>query len=197
MSFRASAAINELSIRRPLQIALISMGFITSSCGGAAVGSTSTTSQTTVKVKTTYVTTSIPPVTTTTSPAVSATSPQSVPATPTLGLSNIYSGGLGFGEVEPTKIYLGGDPTGLLSKVQWSTWGGSSANGVGVGEYVGPSQVVAQGKLETATVVAFDLGSCNGIYAYQKVEWYFPGEGETFNPAHAITTCLFFGQPPS
>ncbi|MGA7420398.1 MAG: hypothetical protein WBW80_20560 [Acidimicrobiales bacterium] len=32
------------------------------------------------------------------------------------------------------------------------------------------------------TVVAFDPGYCGGTYLYQAVEWYFPEEGQSFNP---------------
>jgi hypothetical protein len=40
------------------------------------------------------------------------------------------------------------------------------------------------------TVVAFDLGSCNGgPPAYEEVEWYFPGDGQTFDPNNATNAC--------
>jgi hypothetical protein len=87
--------------------------------------------------------------------------------------------GVGFGEVKPAEISLGGDPTGVLTGITWQSWGGNQATGTGKSTYVGPDQTVAQGTVETATVVAFDLGSCKGAPAYQEVKWYYPEEGET------------------
>jgi hypothetical protein len=86
---------------------------------------------------------------------------------------------VGFGQVRPVEISLGGDPTGILTGITWQSWGGAQATGTGTSTYVAPDQTVAQGTLETATVVAFDLGVCAGAPAYQKVAWYFPQHGET------------------
>jgi hypothetical protein len=33
----------------------------------------------------------------------------------------------GFGEIEPTTVSLGGDPTGVVLDVRWRTWGGPRA----------------------------------------------------------------------
>jgi len=74
---------------------------------------------------------------------------------------------VGFGQVRPREISLGGDPTGILSGITWRSWGGSRATGTGTSVYVTPSQTVAQGREEPATVVADDLGSCRGAPAYQ------------------------------
>ena len=71
------------------------------------------------------------------------------------------------------------DPTGVLSGITWRSWGGSRATGTGTSGYVTPSQTVAQGREEPATVVAYDLGSCRGAPAYQQVTWYFPQHGQT------------------
>lgn len=173
-------------------LSLFAAGVFIASCGSPSNLGVGQTPSTTVRVKTTFVTTSTT-VSTSPTPSNKLLSSGSVP--PTLGLANVYSGGTGFGSAEPTEIYLGGDPTGLVTGIRWSSWGGATADGVGTGSYVGPSEIVAQARLMTAKVVAFDLGECNGTYAYQKVEWYFAGEGETFDPVHGITTCLFFGQP--
>ncbi len=86
---------------------------------------------------------------------------------------------MGFGRVKPAEISLGGDPTGILSRITWHSWGGSQATGTGTSTYVGPGQTVAQGTRQTATVVADDPGTCNGVPAYQQVVWYYPQHGQT------------------
>ena len=65
-----------------------------------------------------------------------------------------FSHGTGFGSAEPPKIFNGGDPTGLVTKIQWSGWGGPRATGTGLAEYIGPGQSVATGRQAKATVVA-------------------------------------------
>jgi hypothetical protein len=54
---------------------------------------------------------------------------------------------------------------------------------------VSPSEPNAAGAEETATVVAFDPGTCNGSYAYQAVEWYFPQHGGYFDPGEYVNAC--------
>jgi hypothetical protein len=71
----------------------------------------------------------------------------------------------------------------------WSSWGGTQATAAGTAEYVGPNQSVAQGTEQTATVVAFNLGTCDGKLMYQAVEWYFPQHGQAFNPAMYENVC--------
>jgi hypothetical protein len=97
-----------------------------------------------------------------------------------LGVAGAFApNGVGFGQVRPTEISLGGDPTGILTGISWQSWGGSQATGTGTSTYVGPGQTVAQGSQQTATVDAFDLGTCNGAPAYQQVTWYFPQHDQT------------------
>src|SRR5271155_2930714 len=40
--------------------------------------------------------------------------------------------GVGWGTEHPSKIFNGGDPSGLVSFIHWTGWGGSSANGQGL-----------------------------------------------------------------
>jgi hypothetical protein len=101
---------------------------------------------------------------------------------PTLGVAAAWGpSAVGFGQVKPAEISLGGDPTGLVTGITWQSWGESQATGSGTSTFVGPNQSVAQGTQETATVVASDLGTCGGAPAYQQVKWYFPGQGETLS----------------
>jgi hypothetical protein len=91
----------------------------------------------------------------------------------------------GYGHVEPSTVFNGGDPTGLIKHIEWLTWGGPKAVGVGSGFYVAPNQITAEGHRAAAVIVAFKLGSCHGRRAYNGVQWYFPEYGEHFNPHQA------------
>ncbi len=130
---------------------------------------------------------------------VPAASPSASPAgVPTLGqLAGDFAQGQGFGQVKPARIFNGGDPTGLVTNVVWSSWGAAQATATGTAEYVGPNQSVAQGTEESATVVAFDLGTCDGKYMYQALEWYFPQHSQAFNPNtyENICTGSYVGSP--
>lgn len=118
-------------------------------------------------------------------PSATATTPA-----PTLGqLAGVFAQGQGFGQAEPSKIFNGGDPTGLVKHITWQSWGARKAIGSGLAEYVGPNQSVATGTPKPATVVAFHLGMCDGKRMYQAVEWYFPGEHQSFSPSHYENIC--------
>jgi hypothetical protein len=134
-----------------------------------------------------------------TATVAASASPAVTAGVPTLGqLAGDFAHGEGFGQIKPSRIFNGGDPTGLLSRVVWSAWGGAQATGTGIGEYLGPNQTVAQGTEETATVVAFDLGTCDGKLMYQAVEWYFPQHGQSFSPDtyEDICTGSYVGSNP-
>ncbi len=121
------------------------------------------------------------------SPTPSATATGPAPA---LGqLAGVFAQGQGFGQVEPSRIFNGGDPTGLVKHIVWQSWGSSRAIGSGLAEYVGPNQSVATGTEKPATVVAFHLGTCDGKLMYQAVEWYFPGEHQSFSASHYENIC--------
>lgn len=122
---------------------------------------------------------------TTTSPPVP---PPSRGPTPTLGRSWAPAQ-QGYGTVRPTRISNGGDPTGLVERVRWSSWGGAQALATGRADYLGPNQIVADATMQPASVVAFDLGQCDGRLMYRKVTWYFPQHGQHFDAADAIDIC--------
>jgi len=131
------------------------------------------------------------------SAATPATSSPSVPASaspagrvPTLGRpAGVFAHGQGFGQVRPPKIFNGGDPTGLVTHLVWRSWGGAQAVATGISDYVGPNQTVAGGRQEPATVVAFNLGTCDGTLMYRAVEWYFPQHKQAFDPSHYEDIC--------
>jgi hypothetical protein len=95
----------------------------------------------------------------------------------------------GYGHARPQTIDNGGDPTGLVSAIAWHSWGGARATGSGTAEYVGRNQSVAQGKEESARIVAFHLGTCHGKRAYNAVEWYFPNHGGHFSAGNYVNPC--------
>jgi hypothetical protein len=95
----------------------------------------------------------------------------------------------GYGLVRPSVIDNGADPTGLVTNVKWSSWGAAQATGEGTSVYVGPHESVAGGHEETATVVAFDLGLCNGLPMYRAARWYYPQHGETFDGKSDLDIC--------
>jgi dipeptidyl aminopeptidase/acylaminoacyl peptidase len=120
--------------------------------------------------------------------------PGSAPGTrsPTLGraFGLFQHGGQGFGHVKPPEIFNGGDPTGLVTHIAWASWGAPQATGSGMAYYVGPGKTVdTQATAVTATVVAFDLGPCDGRVMYRAVEWYFPSLGGSFDPSSFEDVC--------
>jgi hypothetical protein len=91
----------------------------------------------------------------------------------------------GYGHVRPRAVFNGGDPTGLIRRIEWLTWGGPRAVGVGISTYVAPGQITAEGRPESAVIVLFKLGTCHGRRAYDAIQWYFPEHGEHFDPHRA------------
>jgi len=83
-----------------------------------------------------------------------------------------------------------------VTGITWSSWGGSTATGTGTSDYVGRGQTVATGTQEHATIVAFNLGTCDGKLVYQVVEWFFPQHGQTFDPNQYEDICAgtYIGQ---
>jgi hypothetical protein len=93
----------------------------------------------------------------------------------------------GYGEVEPSYISNGGEPTGIVEDVRWTGWGEEVAIGSGY-SYV-PHESVADSTREPVEVIAFDLGVCEGENAYQAVDWYSPQLGEEFDPVQYYDIC--------
>jgi hypothetical protein len=121
---------------------------------------------------------------TTTATTSAATTAPTGAAIPTLGhKAGIFIRGQGFGAVKPPRVSNnGGDPTGLVTKIAWHSWGSAKAVGTGISTYITPTQAVAEGTQQPATIVAFNLGTCHGKLMYRAVEWYFPQHNGHFNP---------------
>lgn len=192
-----TAAVRRVARRAAAAIVLVGLAVLVGGCSSAAPPATSSSPSPTATPSATAV--SQPTVSPGTATVPASASPSATPAgVPTLGqLAGDFAQGQGFGQVKPAKIFNGGDPTGLVTHVVWSSWGGTQATATGTAEYVGPNQSVAQGTEESATVVAFDLGSCGGKYMYQAVEWYFPQHKQAFNPNtyENICTGSYAGTP--
>jgi hypothetical protein len=96
----------------------------------------------------------------------------------------------GYGEVKPSKINNGGDPTGLVWRVRWTGWGQQRATARGIGYFLWPGLGVADGtSAARAVVIAYDLGSCRSQLAYRKIEWFFPKCGGVFIPEGFTNIC--------
>jgi hypothetical protein len=98
---------------------------------------------------------------------------------PVLGLAAALPGSQGFGVARPTGIFGGGDPSGIVSGITWTSWGGAKAEGDGTALNLDDSpgkSVLEATTEEPAHVVAWDLGTCGGKLAYRKVSWYFHGK---------------------
>ena len=109
---------------------------------------------------------------------------------PVLGNANWSGGGKkGYGTVRPSDINNGGDGTGVVTDVKWQSWGGATA--VATGKAFDPrGQIDSAHSVErAATVQAFDLGMCEGKLVYRAIEWYFPSQGDKFDPNSYINIC--------
>jgi hypothetical protein len=95
----------------------------------------------------------------------------------------------GYGTAQPATIFNGGDPTGLVINIRWQSWGGPTAVGTGTSIDDSNSPTVADAPTRQATVVAFDLGTCNGQLMYEAVDWYFPAIGQKFDPHDSLNMC--------
>ena len=98
----------------------------------------------------------------------------------------------GYGLPRPRMFYNGGSTSGMVRDVTWTSWGGQRATGTGESRYLIVGADVADSPWEKSTVVAFDLGDCDGVRTYRQVAWFHPQHGERFDPAHpthSINVC--------
>ena len=89
---------------------------------------------------------------------------------PTLGSRGpqTFRYAVGWGQVRPTQIFNGGDPSGDIVHVSWKTWGGPAANGWGKTFAFKPHGGYYQ-KPVLAHLHAQDLGKCSGHRAYRQL----------------------------
>jgi hypothetical protein len=86
--------------------------------------------------------------------------------------SSAYAGrnGAGWGTPHPSEIFNGGDPSGLVTHIHWSGWGGASASGHGLNAIFRPNGGYYD-KLVTIDLRAYDKGRCtsHGPLAYRRL----------------------------
>jgi len=106
-----------------------------------------------------------------------ATGALAASATPTLG-SDLGVPTQGFGTVKPARVFLGGDPTGLVTKLTWKSWGSATAVGSGTGYYPPPDKPTAESVKVPVTLDASELGTCKGKHTYKRLAFIFHYKGK-------------------
>lgn len=83
--------------------------------------------------------------------------------------------GEGWGTSKPTKIFNGGDPSGLVSHIHWDSWGGATAIGYGRNAVFKPGGGYYR-QLATIELRAQHLGKCRsgGPRAYTQLAYRVP-----------------------
>jgi hypothetical protein len=112
-----------------------------------------------------------------TTPTARAAEPEPVLAAP-IGRASV-----GLGTARPRAVSGGGDPTGAIDSITWTSWGGPTARGRGVGCYVPKGSPIAACVRRPVEVLATRLGTCGGRRAYEDLAWWFPTERQTFDPS--------------
>jgi hypothetical protein len=90
---------------------------------------------------------------------VAPTAPATSGANIVLGSKRFVSGGEGWGTSQPSKIYNGGDRSGLVAHIRWSNWGQSVALGSGMHAIFKPEGGYYS-QLVPITLRAYDIGTC-------------------------------------
>jgi hypothetical protein len=90
---------------------------------------------------------------------------------------------VGFGTIRPRTVSGGGDPSSAIDSITWSSWGGPTARGHGVGCFVPAGKPISACVRRPVEVIAASLGRCDGHRAYQDLGWWFPTEGQRFDAA--------------
>jgi hypothetical protein len=142
--------------RAPATVCALSLSLsLLAGCGGG----------TTTTVVSVVTRTSAPSATTATT-----TTSESPRQTIVLGAAAFAPGGNGWGTERPVDIFNGGDPSGHVFDIQWTSWGGAKAEGHGLnpifkpqgGYYTQPARIELQ---------ASDPGKCTpgGPLAYRQL----------------------------
>jgi hypothetical protein len=100
--------------------------------------------------------------------ALSSAVPAIASANVVLGAKAFASNGTGWGTSEPAEIFNGGDPSGLITNVHWSSWGGSAAIGFGRNPIFKPQGGYYQRPV-SIKLKASGLGRCAGQPAYTRL----------------------------
>ena len=107
---------------------------------------------------------------------------------PVLGWKQAFPSGKGFGTAKPPTVYLGGDPTGYVSKLRWNRWGTDKT--VGYGQGWCPGRSVASGHYCMTSLHGYDLVTCHGRRAYRMMVFYFkPDPGRHWIAGAKLNVC--------
>lgn len=117
--------------------------------------------------------------------------PQAAGAAPnSIVLGRVYESGLaGFATAHPATVALGWNATSQFTGLRWTAWGAPEAVGHGEALFSPPGQPQSASVMRALEIVAFNLGTCGGHVAYRAMEYFFPGEGQHFDPLNYIDIC--------
>ena len=104
---------------------------------------------------------------------LSSAMPAIASANVVLGAAAFAPNGSGWGTSEPTEIFNGGDPSGLITDVRWSSWGGSVAVGSGRNPIFKPHGGYYRRPVPIE-LKASGLGRCGGQQAYTRLSFREP-----------------------
>jgi hypothetical protein len=97
-----------------------------------------------------------------------------VQAAPLLGSRVFYApGARGFGTAHPAAISNGGDPSGIVTHITWSSWGGATAIGRGSSFIFRPNGGYYPRSVGIE-LRAQDIGRCAGAVTYRQLEARVP-----------------------
>jgi hypothetical protein len=103
--------------------------------------------------------------------------------------------GEGWGTAQPAKIFNGGDPSGLVTQIHWTHWGGKAAIGHGLNAIFKPHGGYYR-QLVHIELRAYDLGRCSshGPRAYTRLSGREPSRpggplGKWFSWSGSKTIC--------
>jgi hypothetical protein len=124
--------------------------------------------------------------------AVAATLVALSAAAPAIGSANVVLGakafapnGTGWGTSKPMEIFNGGDPSGLITEVHWSSWGGAEAIGSGRNPIFKPQGGYYRNPV-SIKLKASGLGRCGGQPAYTRLSFREPKRpGGPLGPWHS------------
>jgi hypothetical protein len=114
-------------------------------------------------------------------------------ATVVLGASAFAPNGDGFGSAHPHRIFNGGDPSGTVSSIRWTGWGGAVAQGSGLNPIFKPQGGYFPHRARVL-LQARRLGSCGAGPAYTQLwirlpQWPGGPRGPWWRWAAAKTLC--------
>ncbi|HTW18655.1 MAG TPA: hypothetical protein VME70_00405 [Mycobacteriales bacterium] len=123
-------------------------------------------------------------------PATALAAGSTTAQTPVLGVHHSFGpDSKGWGTARPKTLFNGGDPSGDITHIHWTSWGGKTAHGRGKNSVVKPAGGYYH-KQVTIRLRATDLGTCksSGKRAYRHLWFKEPSKpGGPFGHWHIWT----------